>query len=162
MADTGEKRFSLEVDTHINSGLEEAWKLLMDPAGTGKLFWGSTVESDFVPGHPIVWKGTWEGKPFEDRGTIKAVEEKSLLRYSHWSPSSGPDVEANHSLLTWRLARKGAGVRVSLTHENIPTEVMRDHSRQMWSQLLARMKETLESQRPPLARMAADSSREGP
>ncbi len=138
-------RFSLSVDELIQAGPARAWEALTNPEKMGQLFWGSTVESDFRPGHPIVWKGTWEGKPFEDRGTIRRVEENALLQHTHWAPSSGPDTEANYSLLTWRIHREGTGVRVSLTHENIPTEAMRDHSRGMWKDLLARMKEMLEA-----------------
>ncbi len=144
MAEAQGQRYSLTIDTSINASPGKAWKLLVDPTRVGDLFWGSTVESDFRPGSPIVWKGTWEGKPFEDRGTIVAAEKDALLRYTHWSPSSGPDVEANRNLLTWRLAPEGAGVRVSFSHENIATEAMRDHSRGMWNQMLARMKEMLE------------------
>jgi uncharacterized protein YndB with AHSA1/START domain len=142
-------RYSLSVDTLIDAGAKEAWETLTDPAKVGKLFWGSTVESDFVPGHPIVWKGTWEGKPFEDRGTIRKVAKGSLLQNTHWTPSSGPDTEENRSLLTWSLTAEGDGVRVTLRHENIPTEAMRDHSMQMWNQLLARMKEMLEKRTIP-------------
>jgi hypothetical protein len=42
----------------------------------GRLFWGSTVESDFKAGSPIVWKGAWEGKVFEDKGTILKREAR--------------------------------------------------------------------------------------
>jgi hypothetical protein len=145
MDTTKAKRLSLEVHALIEASIKDAWKLLVDPVRLGRLFWESTVESDFVPGRPIVWRGTWEGKPFEDRGTIKAVKKPSLLQYSHWAPSSGPDIEANHSLLTWRLSAEKKGVHVSFSHENIATEEMKEHSRQMWSQLLARMKEMLEA-----------------
>ena len=116
----------------------------MDPVRAGKLFWGQTVESDFTQGHPIVWKGTWEGKPFEDKGTILQVKALSLLQYSHWAPSSGPDVPENRSILTWRLSQEGGEVHVTFQHENIATQAMKDHSEPTWKQLLAKMKEMLE------------------
>jgi uncharacterized protein YndB with AHSA1/START domain len=137
-------RLSLTVETRIRARLQDAWSLLVDPARLGTLYWGSTVESDFIPGHPIVWKGTWEGKPFEDRGTILQVKAPSLLQYSHWAPSSGPDVPENRNLLTWRLSAEGESVRVTFQHENIATQAMKEHSEPMWNQLLVRMKELLE------------------
>jgi uncharacterized protein YndB with AHSA1/START domain len=142
--ETAREGLSLMVEEQMKASPEAVWGILMDPGKTGQLFWDSTVESDFQPGHSIVWRGTWEGKPFEDRGKIRQVEENRLLQYTHWSPSSGPETEANHSLLTWRIEPHGSGVRVSLAHENIATEAMREHSRGMWKQLLARMKEMVE------------------
>ena len=144
-----ETRFSIEVSTLVQAGLTETWRMLVDPARASELWWGSTVESDFQPGHPIVWKGTWEGKPFEDRGTILQVREPTLLQYSHWTPSMGPDTEENRNLLTWRLSEEGGGVRVTFQHDNIATREMKDHSEPMWNQLLARMKEILEKTRQP-------------
>jgi hypothetical protein len=142
-------RYSIEVSTTIGAGIRDAWNLLVDPARASELWWGSTVESDFTPGHPIVWKGTWEGKPFEDRGTIKQVTPPTLLQYSHWAASFGPDVEENRNLLTWKLSEAPGGVRVTFLHENIATREMKDHSEPMWKQLLERMKEMLEKNRQP-------------
>jgi len=144
-----EPRYSIEVHTTIQAPIREAWALLVDPARLGQLFWDSTVESDFVAGHRIVWKGTWEGKPFEDKGTIRRVEPPKVLQCTHWTPSSGPDVEENHSLLTWSLSEAGAGTRVTFQHENIPTLQMKEHSEPMWKMLLERMKEMLEKARQP-------------
>ncbi len=136
--------FSLSVDEVIDARPAQVWKVLTDPVKVGELFWGSTVESDFTPGHPIVWKGVWQGKPFEDRGSIRKVEENALLQVTHWTPSSGPETEENHTLLTWRIRPEGRKVRVTLDHENIRTKETRDHSEGMWKQLLGRMKEMLE------------------
>ena len=136
--------FSLSVNEVIDARPAQVWKVLTDPVKVGELFWGSTVESDFTPGHPIVWKGVWQGKPFEDRGTIRKAEENVLLQVTHWSPSSGPETEDNHTLLTWRIRPEGRNVRVTLDHENIRTKETRDHSEGMWKQLLGRMKEMLE------------------
>lgn len=144
MSERQDGRLSLTVETRVRTRIQEAWNLLVDPARLGTLYWGSTVESDFAPGRPIIWKGTWEGNPFEDRGTILQVTPPTLLRYSHWAPSSGPDVPENRSILTWRLAAEGDSVHVTFTHENIATQAMKEHSEPMWIQLLARMKELLE------------------
>ncbi len=142
-------RYSLEVHTQIHASVQDAWDLLVNPARASELWWGSTVESDFTPGHPIVWKGVWEGKPFEDRGTILTVQPPTLLKYSHWAPSFGEDVEANRNFLTWQLAPEGAGVKVTFRHENIATKEMKDQSEAMWKQLLGRMKDMLEKTRQP-------------
>jgi uncharacterized protein YndB with AHSA1/START domain len=141
--------YSIKVHTTIRTPIRDAWALLVDPVRLGRLFWDSTVESDFVQGHPIVWKGVWEGKPFEDKGTIRQVQAPTLLQCTHWTPSSGPDTEENYSLLTWKLSEENGGVRVTFLHENIATQAMKDHSEPMWKMLLERMKEMLEKTKQP-------------
>jgi len=142
-------RYSIEVHTSIRAPIRDAWALLVDPVRLGQLFWGSTVESDFIQGHPIVWKGTWEGKPFEDKGTIRGIQAPKELSCTHWTPSSGPDVEENYSLLTWRLVEEGGGTRVTFQHQNIATLQMKEHSEPMWKMLLERMKDMLENAKQP-------------
>ena len=142
-------RYSIEVSTVAQGRLQNAWNILVDPQRASELWWGSTVESDFTAGHPIIWKGEWEGKPFEDRGTILQVQAPTLLQYSHWSPSMGPDVEENRNILTWRLSEESGAVRITFQHTNIATQEMKDHSEPMWNQLLARMKELLEKDKQP-------------
>jgi hypothetical protein len=150
MADAGGAKYSLSVEVTARSTAGEAWDLLVDPGKLGRLFWGSTVESDFKAGSSIVWKGMWEGKPFEDKGTITKREERSLLQCTHWSPTSGtPDEDAYRHLLTFRLAPEKGGVRITLQHENIPTLAMKEHSEGMWNDLLGRMKAMLEEAESP-------------
>lgn len=145
MTSRTEPRYSLAVETVISADITDVWELLVNPAETGRLFWGTTVESDFKVGSPIVWKGVWEGKPFEDRGTIKRVEKNAVLQYSHWSTASDtPNDEATHNLLTFQLTKEDRGVRVVLQHENIATMAMKEHSEKMWTQLLATMKRMAE------------------
>jgi uncharacterized protein YndB with AHSA1/START domain len=142
-AETG-TRYSLAVDTVIHADIGEVWDVLVNPRMAGELFWGTTVESDFKVGSPIVWKGTWEGKPFEDRGIIKKMENQSILQYSHWSPGSSAPPEADRNLITIRLAREPAGIRVTLQHDNIASVTLKEHSEKNWKQLLERLKELAE------------------
>ena len=145
MSETSVARYSISVDAHVRGPVSEAWDILVNPEKVGTLFWGSTVESDFKVGSRIVWKGVWDGKPFEDRGTITRREETALLQFTHWSPTSGtPDDDAHRHLLTFRLVPEKGGVRVTLQHENIPTVAMKEHSEAMWRQLLEKMKAMLE------------------
>jgi uncharacterized protein YndB with AHSA1/START domain len=138
-------RYSLAVATVITADIETVWDLLVNPTKTSQLFWGSTVESDFKVGSPIMWKGLWDGKPFEDRGTIKGVQRNALLQYTHWSTAtSTAEDEASHNLLTFRLSQEKDGVRVVMEHQNIATLQMKEHSEGMWKQLLATMKKMAE------------------
>jgi hypothetical protein len=45
---------------------------------------GSEVTTDWKPGSPITWKGEFEGRAYEDKGEVIAVEPGRRLR----SPTS--------------------------------------------------------------------------
>ena len=67
---------------------------------------GATVESKWGEGNSIVWKGEWQGRAYEDRGTILRFELGRLLQYSHFSPLSGlPDEPQNYHTMTVELLR---------------------------------------------------------
>src|SRR5205807_9908914 len=61
---------------------------------------------------PITWKGEWQGKTYEDKGTVLAVEPNKLLRITHWSPMGGSeDKPENYHTVTYELAERGARPR---------------------------------------------------
>ena len=49
---------------------------------------GSKVVTDWVEGSPIVWKGEYEGKTYEDKGEVLEIEPERRLKVSHPSPRS--------------------------------------------------------------------------
>jgi uncharacterized protein YndB with AHSA1/START domain len=137
-------RYSLSVDILIDAEIEDVWDVLVNPRKAGELFWGSTVESDFKVGSPIVWKGTWDGKPFEDRGIIKEMRKGEVLQYTHWSTAAPVPTEKERNLITVRLQKRPNGVQVTFQHENIASLSMKEHSEGMWKQLLGKLKELAE------------------
>jgi uncharacterized protein YndB with AHSA1/START domain len=136
--------YSITVETLIHAESDAVWAILTDPVRLGELYWGCTVEGSFTVGGSIAWKGTWEGRPFEDGGRVLRLEPKALLQLAHWTVSSASTPETSPNLLTWRLAPAPGGLRVTFTHENISTKEMKEHSEPMWKQLLQRLKEMAE------------------
>jgi len=58
---------------------------------------GTNAVSDWKEGSPIVWKGEWMGKKYEDRGVILKLEPGNMIQYSHFSPLTGqPDLPENY------------------------------------------------------------------
>ena len=79
----------------------------MDPEAIRRYMFGTTVVSDWKEGGPIVWKGEWKGKAYEDKGVILRLEPERILQYSHFSPQSGlPDTPENHHTVTIVCHRK--------------------------------------------------------
>ena len=135
-------------ETEISASPAQVWAALTDPEQIRKFMFGSQVETDWQPGSPIVWKGEYEGKAYEDKGEIVEVEPERLLKVTHYSPLSGqPDVPENYHTLTYELAKRDTRTHVSLSQDNNASEAEADHSRGMWEQLLSSLKEVVESGR---------------
>jgi uncharacterized protein YndB with AHSA1/START domain len=130
----------------INAPRARVWEALVTPALIKQYMFGSDVISDWKKGSPIVWKGEWKGKAYEDKGTVLQVEPGLVLQYTHFSPLSGlPDVAENYHTVTIELSEAGVQTRIVLAQDNNPTEQARAHSEQNWAQMLAGLKKLLES-----------------
>jgi uncharacterized protein YndB with AHSA1/START domain len=129
----------------IDAPGSEVWNALVTPAAIKQYMFGTNVESAWHEGSPIVWKGEWQGKSYEDRGVILKLQPERTLQYSHFSPLSGlPDVPENYHSVTIELARDGNRTRVSLTQDNNRTEEAREHSQKNWEMMLGALKKYVE------------------
>lgn len=129
----------------INSPYEKVWEALVNPDLVKQYMFGTTVVSDWNEGSPIVWKGEWQGKPYEDKGTILKLEKGRILQYSHFSPLAGkPDLPENYHTVTIELSTDGAQTIVSLSQDNNTTEEAREHSEKNWQMMLEGLKKLLE------------------
>ena len=97
-------------------------------------------------GSPIIFKGEWEGKHYEDKGTILNAEPNKLFRYSYWSSMSGiEDKPENYLTITYEVTEENNNTTLTVTQENIPDEKMKEHSEQNWKKVLADLKKLLET-----------------
>ena len=121
------------------------WKALTDPEMIKQYLFGTQVTTDWKVGSPISYKGVWQGKAYEDKGTIlEIVPEKSLVS-TYWSGFSGKaDVPENYMKVAYTLSAAPEGTRLTLTQGNIPTEKERDHSIQNWTLVLEAMRKLVE------------------
>src|SRR6476469_1983945 len=131
--------------TTIDAPIERVWDALTNPELIKQFMFGTEVVSDWKVESPIVWKGVWQGKPYEDKGTILKMEPPHLLRCSHFSPLSGaPDVPESYHTLTYMLTAKDDKTLVELSQDNNSSEEEVQHSTGMWQQLLISLKNVLE------------------
>lgn len=137
--------FTAKAQTTINAPIATVWEALVNPEQIKHYMFGTNVVSDWKEGSPIVWKGEWEGKPYEDKGVILQLKPERLLQYSHFSPLSGQvDVPEHYHTVTMELSPKGTATFLLLSQDNNSTEEDREHSEQMWNMMLARLKAFLE------------------
>jgi uncharacterized protein YndB with AHSA1/START domain len=139
-------RASLTVEAPVAA----VWDALVNPDTIRRYMFGTDVKSEWKKGSSIVWKGRWQGRDYEDRGTILDLQEGHLIRYSHFSPLSGlADMPENYHTVTVELSSAGEmSTRVSLTQDNNPDEEAREHSEKNWAMMLSGMKKTVETEAP--------------
>jgi len=135
-----------KAQVEINTPIAKVWTALVNPDMIRQYMFNTNVVSAWKEGSAIVWKGEWQGKPYEDKGVILKLQPGHLLQYSHFSPLSGqPDVPENYHTVTIELSPKGAGTLVTLTQDKNATEDEREHSEQNWGMMLSSLKKVLES-----------------
>jgi uncharacterized protein YndB with AHSA1/START domain len=132
-------------ETEIQAPPERVWNALTDPEQIEQYMFGSRVETDWEPGSPIVWKGEYEGKTYEDKGEILEVEPGRRLKLTHFSPLGGEeDVPENYHTLVYELEGKADATRVSLTQDNNASAEAAEHSSANWQQMLTGLKQVVE------------------
>jgi len=134
-----------KVETAINASVTHVWDALVNPATIKKYMFGTTVISDWKEGSKILWTGEWQGKTYEDKGTIHQLKPEAKLQYTHFSPLTGlPDIPENYHTVTIELTEKGKQTILSLSQDNNSTQQAKEHSEKNWGMMLASLKKLLE------------------
>ena len=137
---------STQASVTIEAPADEVWKALTTPGLIKRWFFDVDTETDWQIGSPIVHRGEYQGKPYEDAGTIERLEPGRLLVHTHWSPTSGlPDRPENHQEVTWALSGTDGATELTVTERNLPSEDAKDVSDQAWAAALSNLKELLEA-----------------
>jgi uncharacterized protein YndB with AHSA1/START domain len=138
-------KFVATKSIRIKAPISRVWDALTDPALIKQYFFGSQTTTDWKVGSPIRFHGEWEGKPYEDKGTILAIEKNKLIKYSYWSSFSGiPDIPENYNNIIYRLQEEDGEVVYTVLQEGIRDEQTRDHSEANWGVVMTQMKKLLE------------------
>ncbi len=137
--------FSAQVSEVIDAPLFKVWEALTTPEIIKKYFFGTNTESDWLVGSPITFSGEWEGKTYQDKGTILENDPGRILQYSYWSSMSGiEDKPENYVTVTYELTEKNHHTLVTISQDNIPSEQMKEHSAENWGKVLKGLKELME------------------
>ena len=129
----------------INAPFATVWKALTDPAMIKQYMFGTEVVTDWKVGSPIKFKGVWQGKAYEDKGTIVKLIPEKVLQYTFWSSVGGfEDAPENYANVTFSLEAKDSGSVLTVSQDNNDSESAREHSEKNWGMVLDSIKNLLE------------------
>ena len=136
-------------EVEIDASPDEVWEALTDPDAIKEYMFGSEVVTDWAQGSPIVWKGEYGGKQYEDRGEILEIEPGRRLKVSHFSPLSElEDVPDNYHTIVYELEPVAGGLtELTLRQDNNSSEDEAEHSRANWEKMLSGLKDVVERNR---------------
>jgi uncharacterized protein YndB with AHSA1/START domain len=139
------KPFTAKVFIEINADSATVWKWLTTPELIKQYFFGTQTETDWKKGSPITFRGEWEGKIYEDKGTILDIQPGKFVKYNYWSSMSGtPDIPENYATIVYELTAKGNATILSIIQDGIKTEESKTHSEQNWNAVMGGMKKMIE------------------
>jgi uncharacterized protein YndB with AHSA1/START domain len=142
---TAERSFVAKKTIVINASISKVWDALTNPEYIKEYLFGTEATSDWKKGSPITFRGEWEGKSYEDKGTITDIEKEKLLRYTYWSSMSGKeDIPENYAHVTYELKPVGNATELTIIQDGNESEKSRDHSESNWGYVLDNLKKMLE------------------
>ncbi len=129
----------------IDAPAVKVWEALTTPALIRQWFFGVDTVTDWNVGSPIVHRGEYQGRPYEDKGVILEFDPPRLLVHSHWSPVSGvPDSPENYQRVSWSLAEHDGRTELTVREVKLPSEEAKAVSEQGWLTVPKTLKDLLE------------------
>ena len=129
----------------VDASPAKVWAALTTPSIIKKYFFGADIVTDWKVGSPILYRGEWQGRAYEDKGTILNFEPEKLLVSTHWSPLAGvPDTPENYHTVTYALSLKGNSTQIDLSQDNNASAEEKSHSEQNWRAVLEGLKKVVE------------------
>jgi uncharacterized protein YndB with AHSA1/START domain len=139
--------FEASTRIDIDAPPDRVWQTLVQPDLIARYMHGTQVDSDWAAGSPIVWRGEWQGRRYEDKGEVLAVDPPRRLAVTHWSPLTGEsDEPGSYHHVTYELEPLDDGrTRLTLTHGNSPSQDAADSMVATgWTPMLQELKKVAE------------------
>jgi len=131
----------------VNAPAARVWQALTRPELVKQYLFGTEMTADWRVGGAITYRGQWEGKPYQDKGSVLAFEPEKRLRSTYFSSLSGlEDKPENYNTVTYELAEAKGRTTLTVTQDNNPSPESAEHSAKNWAMVLEGLKKLVESQ----------------
>jgi uncharacterized protein YndB with AHSA1/START domain len=137
--------YSTSTSITVRAPRARVWDAITNPAVVKQYFFGTDLVTDWKVGAPLYFRGEWQGKRYEDRGTVLLFEPMKALAFNYWSSMSGSeDRLEQRQIVRYELEETADGVRVTVGQSNVASQAIADHSAQNWRGVLEALKRLLE------------------
>jgi uncharacterized protein YndB with AHSA1/START domain len=103
----------------IDAPIEKVWATLTQPALVKQWQYGSDLITDWQAGNEIRFRTEWEGKVFEQWGSVLEVRPNERLSYSLFAPR--PDLEdkpENYFIMHYILTAEDGQTKLEIIQED--------------------------------------------
>ena len=140
------KTLTAQASVTINAPASQVWEALTNPQLIKQYLFGADVISDWKEGSPIIYKGIYEGKAYEDKGRVLRAEPEHLLLITHWSPLSGStDSPENYHKVSYELTAENGSTQLTITQDNNASREEQEQNSNFWKMVLDGMKKLIEA-----------------
>ncbi|WP_024799950.1 metalloregulator ArsR/SmtB family transcription factor [Nocardia sp. BMG51109] len=129
--------------TYIRATPEQVWQALTDADLTAR-YWGHANVSDWQPGSPWEHRRTDGSGVVDVYGRVLETEPPTRLVIT-FDDKPADEPERDASVVTFLVEPHQDIVRLTVTHENLPNNEMRQGISQGWPAVLANLKSLLET-----------------
>jgi uncharacterized protein YndB with AHSA1/START domain len=137
--------YSNNASVVVNASREKIWEALTKPELVKRYFFGTNLVTDWTVGSALFFRGDWNGKAYEDKGTVLSFDPPKSLSFDYWSAFSGhedrPDLR---QIVRYDLEETDGGIRVSVDQSNVDTQEHADHGAKNWQGVLEALKKLVE------------------
>ncbi|MBL0101429.1 MAG: SRPBCC domain-containing protein [Saprospiraceae bacterium] len=138
-----QNRFESIYTTEIPVDLKKVWDGLTNSSLVKQYFFDTDMITDWIPGNPIIFRGAWEGKSYEDKGIVLEYKPLEKLSYSYLSNWSGKeDLPENYLKVTYEVWPVTLGTKITITQTNYDADTAK-HSESNWELLITSMAKLL-------------------
>ena len=90
----------------INASPEKVWETLTNPSLISQYLFGAQTITDWDAGSDILFKITFEGEEFIDKGIVVENIPNTTLKYQYWSGFCGlDDKPENYSIVSYNIEK---------------------------------------------------------
>ncbi len=103
---------------------DKVWDYLVNPAHTVNYMFGCAPVTDWQPGSPLLWQGTWEGKTMVFvKGILVKFIPAQTFAFSTIDPNSTTvaDLPENYTTVTYSLEEADGHTHLSVTQGDFAT-----------------------------------------
>ena len=129
----------------IRASANRVWEALTRPELVKQWQFGAVLRTDWRKGGSIVFRNEWEGKVYEQKGSILEVEPGRLARYSLFAPQPGlEDRPENYFIMSYILEEVGGQTILTIDQDDPRNQTAQEPAEEGENAVLVALKKLVE------------------